>query len=205
MNYREYLQSDEWKEKRDRRRTIDGKCAICGSKIDLNVHHLTYENVPNEKTSDLVTLCRKHHVEIESQKNRPGSDTFCALNHMMQAQFCEEFKALDYSGGGNLDFCKIDVVKKYFWPFLKQRIGDTDRIYGCVLIQIYFRNRRYEVILDYIRRKYPPHIVANQTLFSRKMIYKVYERPEMATQALEEELRNKEEKETKINNFLRRK
>lgn len=58
------------------------ECQICGSKAE-EVHHLTYENYPNEKLEDLQSLCSKCHVEltwkerferIEKKKNNTDSE-----------------------------------------------------------------------------------------------------------------------------------
>lgn len=196
MSYADYLKSEEWISKRDKRRMIDGKCAICGRPFDLQVHHLTYKNVPNEKTTDLVTLCGNCHLKIERMKNKPGNDSFSILNILLQYQFCEDYKAYDLSGGGCLDFCKYDVIKKYLWPYMKEHTGNADIVGGCIYVQEYFRNRRYEIILDYMKRGYPQSIVYNRTLFSRAMIKKVYDLPQQA----EEFLAREKQKHQMINN-----
>ena len=74
VNYPKYMASRHWKEKRTIRIMLDGKvCQNCGSAINLQVHHLTYENIPNEDMMDLVTLCKTcheklHAVDIEKKK-----------------------------------------------------------------------------------------------------------------------------------------
>lgn len=187
MSYADYLKSDEWKEKRNKRVLIDGKCAICGRPFNLQVHHLTYSNVPNEKTTDLVTLCGNCHLKIEQMKSKPWHDSFHALNILLQYQFCDDFKDADLSGGGRLDFCKYDVIKKYLWPYMKEHSGNADIVQGCIYVQAYFRNRRYEIILNYMKHGYPQSAVYNRTLFSRSMIKKVYDKPEQAEQFLARE------------------
>ncbi|MCW0520628.1 HNH endonuclease [Riemerella anatipestifer] len=39
------------------------QCQICKKDAE-EVHHLTYENIPNEKVEDLQSLCSKCHVEL---------------------------------------------------------------------------------------------------------------------------------------------
>lgn len=74
LNYAKYIQSDEWKEKREERLFLDGyKCRFCGSAINLTVHHVTYKNIPNEDMTDLVSLCRTCHNklhEIDNQRKK---------------------------------------------------------------------------------------------------------------------------------------
>jgi len=61
-NYKDYIASKEWEETR---REIFAKygyrCVICGSEHNLHVHHITYENLGEEKDGDLVALCPECH------------------------------------------------------------------------------------------------------------------------------------------------
>lgn len=62
MEYKHYLKSDKWQQKRLLVLMRDKfRCALCGSKKSLQVHHRTYEHIFNEPLSDLITLCRKCH------------------------------------------------------------------------------------------------------------------------------------------------
>ena len=69
--YLNYIQSDAWKDKAAQRRKIDGnKCALCGSKRKLQVHHLTYESLTNEDVEkDLITLCQDCHNKAHEIKD----------------------------------------------------------------------------------------------------------------------------------------
>jgi hypothetical protein len=61
--YTEYLKSAKWRVRRDKALRRDKhQCAECGSKFNLQVHHLTYERVGDELIEDLKTLCRKCHT-----------------------------------------------------------------------------------------------------------------------------------------------
>ena len=62
MPYEEYLQTDEWDEKR--RRALwraDYKCELCNSNGKLHVHHKTYERRGEERNKDLIVLCENCH------------------------------------------------------------------------------------------------------------------------------------------------
>lgn len=62
MPYKQYLQTDEWKETRMKAlRRADFKCQLCGGGGLLNVHHNNYKNRGNEQTADLITLCADCH------------------------------------------------------------------------------------------------------------------------------------------------
>ena len=185
MDYHAYLKSDEWRQKRDHRALIDGKCVISGRTEGLNVHHLTYKRVPNERQSDLVTLCRHHHLEIEKRKRWAGTESFDDLRRMLEEQFCKEYEPRDYSGGGDMDLCNLNTIKATLWPYLKERMGNADWIGGSSSVQIYFRNRRWVIILDYMERGFPPDIVQKRTRISYQMIRKVYSKPDIIKRELE--------------------
>jgi len=60
--YQAYLNSNEWQETRRRIFERDNfRCVKCGESKNLQVHHITYENLGEEKDADLVTLCDKCH------------------------------------------------------------------------------------------------------------------------------------------------
>lgn len=185
--YDNYLASPEWKRKRDERRLIDGKCAVCGSPMDLNVHHLTYKNVPHEKTTDLITLCRFHHMEIESKKGQPWYDSFDTLNHMLIAQFIKEYEHLDYSAGGNRDYCNLNTVKKDLFPFMKEHGANLDMLHGTSEVLTYFRNKRYKIILDYKNHGYPIEITRTRIRCSDKMLRKAYNHPDVVEEIIKED------------------
>lgn len=61
--FRAYLASPEWQALRRRVWARDkGVCAVCGTTEGRrDVHHRTYARVGNERLSDLVLLCERHH------------------------------------------------------------------------------------------------------------------------------------------------
>lgn len=62
--YREYLQSTEWKVLRSKKLKKCKKCAICDSTQNLHVHHLRYKKIYDVNLSDLVVLCKDCHFLI---------------------------------------------------------------------------------------------------------------------------------------------
>lgn len=70
--YEEYLQTDHWKQVRNKRMEMDShKCVICGATDDLQVHHCSYERLWNENVDvDLMTLCKPCHKRIHAIKDR---------------------------------------------------------------------------------------------------------------------------------------
>ena len=72
LQYRKYLQSEEWQIVRRKRLQIDGyKCQMCGTGKNLQVHHISYEHLEQEKEiDDLVTLCKECHKKVHEEDLR---------------------------------------------------------------------------------------------------------------------------------------
>lgn len=69
MNYRKYIVSEAWRDKRTELFRVRGKkCEICGSKKSIQVHHLTYERLGAELLSDLKVVCKPCHEKIHGKK-----------------------------------------------------------------------------------------------------------------------------------------
>jgi len=61
-DYRDYLRSTWWKNRRFQALNDVGRqCQLCNSEVDLQVHHLSYENLGNEKPKDLLISCEVCH------------------------------------------------------------------------------------------------------------------------------------------------
>ena len=65
VKYYDYIKSDEWKAKRLEAQKRDGyQCQMCGTAMNLIVHHITYDRLGNEDLADLVTLCKNCHKRV---------------------------------------------------------------------------------------------------------------------------------------------
>ena len=74
--YQEYLSSYEWRIIRKKVLDIDNhKCVPCSKKSNLHIHHITYKNVGNEDTNDLLTLCSSCHKFIHQMNYAERKDT----------------------------------------------------------------------------------------------------------------------------------
>jgi len=71
--YEDYLNSDEWKDKRRRVLERDRHtCQACLRRPADEVHHLTYRHVFNEPLFDLMSICRLCHrklTELDRARN----------------------------------------------------------------------------------------------------------------------------------------
>jgi 5-methylcytosine-specific restriction endonuclease McrA len=69
-----YLQSTQWRTKRSLALTRDGNaCVICGISTHLNVHHLSYHQIPNEPIEELATLCEACHTHLHDTWGVPSN------------------------------------------------------------------------------------------------------------------------------------
>jgi len=60
--YQRYLQSPQWKERREKAlKKAGGKCSLCSKKGGLDVHHRDYSRIGQERPTDLIAICRGCH------------------------------------------------------------------------------------------------------------------------------------------------
>jgi 5-methylcytosine-specific restriction endonuclease McrA len=79
--YLKYMKSEAWREKREESlRLHDFTCGDCGKRLfgALDVHHLTYRRLGNERMSDLLPLCHgchnlrhKRKIRVRRKRERP--------------------------------------------------------------------------------------------------------------------------------------
>ncbi|MBA2754805.1 MAG: HNH endonuclease [Chloroflexia bacterium] len=68
VNYRDYLNSYNWQQRRQFILQRDGhRCRQCGDAYRLEVHHLTYRRLGREHPNDLMTLCRPCHESVHQR------------------------------------------------------------------------------------------------------------------------------------------
>lgn len=73
--YKRYLRTRHWQQLRQEvLRRAGGRCEKCGYQPwkpnGLQVHHLTYSNVGNEKLDDLIVVCPRCHMELHGITGR---------------------------------------------------------------------------------------------------------------------------------------
>lgn len=74
--YLSYLGSDVWQAVRQKKlASVGHRCEHrlwgifrCEEKVRLQVHHLTYDRLGNEKMSDLRVLCYRHHEQADRER-----------------------------------------------------------------------------------------------------------------------------------------
>lgn len=212
QRYHDYLQSDWWKKTRDEAiKRADNKCFCCGRPFDLQVHHLTYENLGFEREYELVVLCKSCHEWIEKHKQasgrmlRPGEQLQILTAHreelesgkrltvktrdVLMTEFGKVYYFRDYSQGGDLNLTNLDVIKEEFPKFCEENHYAYIQPRWTTIID-FFRHRRYEVILRFKDNGAMMSDVLKQTRFNPGMVRKVWNNPDIYRRLLEGEKLN---------------
>lgn len=92
INYREYINSSEWKSFCAKIRLDRRCCEACGSTTWLNVHHKTYERLGSELLSDVALLCRTCHEALHDFHLMHGGGLFKASNIFIKRMKKGSFK-----------------------------------------------------------------------------------------------------------------
>lgn len=71
INYKEYIQSPEWKVKaKDAKVLAQWRCQLCNKEGDdytLHAHHRTYERLGSELPGDITVLCSDCHAKYHGK------------------------------------------------------------------------------------------------------------------------------------------
>lgn len=73
MKYTDYLQTPHWQRvRREALTRAKGCCALCASKVKLEVHHRTYARRGRENPEDVIALCKNCHERFHDKLARAG-------------------------------------------------------------------------------------------------------------------------------------
>lgn len=86
--YSAYLESDHWKDKKksfyNSRYASKKKgipvCLNCNNPKDLNLHHISYDNLGKEKLKDLILLCKNCHKLTHDLLNMKFDKSYSLIN-----------------------------------------------------------------------------------------------------------------------------
>ena len=122
MNYKIYMRSSEWKEKRKAKlEACKSKCECEGGCVReaTQVHHLHYDTLGNESMEDLQALCSKCHMSKSSKVRNFYGDRVqnCCLAKGQQ----EVEKTLPYHVWNEANFhLKVEAAK---YNLISERLG----------------------------------------------------------------------------------
>ena len=90
-----YLASRHWRNLRASILSERGNaCQKCKKKSDkLNVHHITYKRIGNEKKSDLLVVCENCHSKIHNKKKKKPDEAKAIMQNKLVIAVYLELKA----------------------------------------------------------------------------------------------------------------
>lgn len=144
IDYKKYLGSNYWDNiKNQVLERDDNRCRLCNSKVDLQVHHRTYDNLENEKLEELITLCKKCHYITHKRNPHLNYQAYCDNKR------CEAIED------------KKDVIKQ----FILLNNTDTLNVLKQRLIEEnYIRTGEFEKIIKNINKKFNYELFINSCL-----------------------------------------
>ncbi len=80
------ITGSSWSTIRQETLALRPACEACGLRVNLHVHHRTYERSGHEDPSDLVVLCTKHHRELHAFQRRLGLSVEDATEQWLLSQ-----------------------------------------------------------------------------------------------------------------------
>lgn len=101
--YTTYIGSAKWKRKRLEIFKRDGCCQVCQYKKYLQVHHLSYANICNERDEDLLTLCEFCHKELHIYERTAYCSIQAALEYI-KAKYLNKPRVFIQDGTRHKDY-----------------------------------------------------------------------------------------------------
>ena len=96
-----YLHSEHWQKKRKQvLERANYKCQICGSALNIRVHHVNYDNLGSENPDDLIAVCDKCHAELhEKDKRKKTKEPHIVRNVRMSLSLDNKIRTFAESEG----------------------------------------------------------------------------------------------------------
>ena len=110
--YRAYLSSSIWDEKRNQRLEFDDfQCRLCGNRNNVQVHHLVYplhQNYGAETINDLITVCPDCHKLLDKLRKGQHIELYKRYKPSVYIRCWIRFASLD-----ECEIQKRDMEKKF--------------------------------------------------------------------------------------------
>ncbi len=87
--YKNYIASDEWKARKQAKLDKSQRCAVCGETDGLQLHHKNYVQLGEERTDDLVLLCKACHwiADNERKGNKDLAEKYRSFKDKSKDEF----------------------------------------------------------------------------------------------------------------------
>lgn len=159
VDYNEYIhQHPHWRAVRSARFEFDGgMCVICHKDLTDSVyetHHMCYDRLGNERIRDVMTMCHDCHTRFHNNWERqkfwkgrePNHWEVFDLEHTarlcMAAYLEDKFICKDPNAP---NICNRDVCREYVDDYFKQNGLTTGVLMDPNDLQLFVRNKRYEM------------------------------------------------------------
>lgn len=114
-SYDEYMDSEEWKQIRNRILARDGyRCRMCGTGKQLRVHHIRYPDIyGSESDEDLITVCDSCHQRVHGadiQRKREAVEERKKTEWHMR-RWANKTKRRDFLYGGLENMCVLRYLQ----------------------------------------------------------------------------------------------
>jgi len=114
IDYKRYLLTPEWRSTRAAAiKRAGGKCQVCGSTRNVEVHHLTYERLFHERPADLQVLCKRCHKVADAIRRRVATNK--RLSRAMETYATKKY------GEGWENWLDMDLLQEEFDAWLDSR------------------------------------------------------------------------------------
>lgn len=136
-------------------------CVICNKQLndkEYRTHHLDYRRCGNERIRDVVTLCDECHATFhqnwkQAEYFREEDENHWDMFSLEEtAKLCGAFLRDDYWFGGELNCCNPDVCGELIDDYTRNKQLTVAPAINPNDIQLYFRNKRYDIILEEEKR-----------------------------------------------------
>lgn len=215
--YEAYLQTEKFDRIRQAVFERDNfKCVVCGSTDAMQAHHLTYHNIYDEQTEDLITLCRTCHsiyhavdkrrevIEefYRAERIREQEERANEIEEKKQAYIKERDERIALSNAItseikaeylSRDYCKNGDLDMMAWDVLNSIIKRKCNEHGLdywigdkCALQRYFLYQRCEFLLKCINKKLSLYKVESCTKFTPGWLAKWYRRDKLEAKLNEE-------------------
>lgn len=120
-DYAEYLKSTHWYILRQKILAARKNCEGCQSSLHLNVHHITYKRLGEERLEDLMLACETCHEKIHEIQKERGVDILMATRFVKQlkANRSPKVTILPPAFAGGLR--KSNGTNKNWWKIRNER------------------------------------------------------------------------------------
>lgn len=160
--YYAYLQTDIWQKIRTKVLQRDlGRCRVCNSRKELNVHHRIYPKVYGEESLiDLVTLCHKchelFHFKSTPTKSKPRKPSKAKINNVYLRRAKYRLSSEGIGAKGNIQSVAKVICKNKGIVYPKKGKRNKE---NCL-----------EIIKEYLNKPFSPVKAEPGKIFVRRSI-----------------------------------